>query len=168
MKLVQPLALAALFAAGAAQAQSFNGTNIQPVSGGFNAPSLQGPSQPTDVVLVNRIVGGVPTTGGLPISSFASQQDLANAIAQLGGNRDWSREINRLQETQALASAITILPPNPGDRFSLTFSGAGNDTNGAGAISGSYRITESALAFGGYARSSTQNLVKGGVSLSFR
>jgi hypothetical protein len=71
------------------------------------------------------------------------------------------------QESAALASAITIMAPNPGDRFSLTFSGAGTEGYGAGAISGSVRISSQALAFGGYARSDHSNLVKGGMSLSF-
>jgi hypothetical protein len=71
------------------------------------------------------------------------------------------------QESAALSSAMTIMAPNPGDRFSLTFSGSGTDNYGAAAISGTVRITNQALAFGGYARSDHSNLVKGGVSLSF-
>jgi len=51
------------------------------------------------------------------------------------------------QEYAALSSAMTIMAPNPGDRFSLTFSGSGTDNYGAAAISGTVRITNQALAF---------------------
>jgi hypothetical protein len=73
-----------------------------------------------------------------------------------------------VRESAALAGAITILPPNQGDRFALTFGGADSDGYGALSVNGTARITGSALAFGGYARSGSQNLAKGGVSFSFR
>lgn len=67
-----------------------------------------------------------------------------------------------------LSSAISILPPNAGDRFALTFSGAATDGQGAGSVSVSYRVGNDALVFGGLAVSQTQALAKGGVSFSFR
>jgi hypothetical protein len=76
---------------------------------------------------------------------------------------------NRSSASQgiALAGAMTIIPPNPGDRFSLTISGAGFDSQGAGAVSGSYRVAERVLLSAGYGRSSNFNFAKGGVSFSF-
>ncbi|WP_162241571.1 YadA-like family protein [Methylobacterium sp. Leaf117] len=78
------------------------------------------------------------------------------------------RDFQRLNEGIALSSALTIMPPNPGDRFALTVGGAGFNGRGAGAITGTYRVNESMMVFGGYARSETQNLVKGGATFSFR
>jgi hypothetical protein len=86
---------------------------------------------------------------------------IASMISAIENNR------RTIQESAALASAITIMPPEKGDRFSLTVSGADANGYGAGSISGTYRITERMLAFGGYARSSTQNLGKAGLSMSF-
>lgn len=78
------------------------------------------------------------------------------------------RDFDRLAQGIALAAALTVMPPNPGDRFALTVSGAGFDGRGAGSVSGTYRVNEDVLVFGGYARSETQNLVKGGATFSFR
>lgn len=78
------------------------------------------------------------------------------------------RDFERLAQGVALASALTVMPPNAGDRFAVTVSGAGFDGRGAGAISGTYRVNEDVLVFGGYARSADQNLVKGGATFSFR
>lgn len=78
------------------------------------------------------------------------------------------RDFQRLSEGIALSSALTIMPPNPGDRFAVTIGGAGFNGRGAGAITGTYRVNEGMMVFGGYARSETQNLVKGGATFSFR
>lgn len=78
------------------------------------------------------------------------------------------RFADRFREGIALAGAINVLPPNPGDRFAVSFGGAGYDGTGAGSIAISARINENTLAYVGYARGPTQNLVKGGVGFSFR
>jgi autotransporter adhesin len=86
--------LAPFVLASGAKAQSF--PNIQLVGGGFNGP-LSGPTQPTDLVLVNRLqAGNIFVTGGLPISSFASQSDLAN----------YATSNNLLTANQRVASAF--------------------------------------------------------------
>jgi hypothetical protein len=95
----------------------------------------------------------------LPLSSFAPAGDVARMVSDTN---------KRSAELSSLAAAFTIIPPNPGDRFSLSISGAVNDTTGAASISGAYRMTDSVLIFGGYARSETQNMAKGGAAFSFR
>jgi hypothetical protein len=166
-----------------------------------NGSGLPSTQQPGDVVQVGRFVPFTQSLGfSLPLSDFASQQDLnstqtqlgttQNSLAQLNANTQNSlaqlnNTLGQLSNTQnqimdqinqnrssasqgiALAGAMTIIPPNPGDRFSLTFSGAGFDSQGAGAVSGSYRVAERVLLFAGYGRSSNFNFAKGGVSFSF-
>ncbi|WP_373322618.1 YadA-like family protein [Methylobacterium cerastii] len=88
------------------------------------------------------------------------------ALVAIAGQLD--RITRRLEEGIALAGAINILPPNPGDRFAVSFGGAGYGGAGAGSIAISARIDESTLAYVGYARGPTQGLVKGGLGFSFR
>ncbi|WP_449411762.1 YadA-like family protein [Methylobacterium komagatae] len=75
---------------------------------------------------------------------------------------------SRFREGIALAGAINVIAPNPGDRFAVSIGGAGYDGVGAGSVAVSMRINESTLAYVGYARGATQNLVKGGLGISFR
>jgi X-X-X-Leu-X-X-Gly heptad repeat protein len=96
----------------------------------------------------------------LPPTAFASQQDLSNGLTQLSngqaqlnsGQAQLNNGLLQLTNTQnqlanminqertresqgaALAGAMTINPPNNGDRFSLTVSGAGFDSQGAGQL----------------------------------
>jgi hypothetical protein len=185
---------------------SFSGIPYGRNAGG-GGPGLPTMQQPGDIVSVARPITPSPLPGSmgateysLPLSDFASQQDLnstqtqlgntQNSLAQLNANTQsslaqLSNTLGQLSNTQnqimnqinqnrssasqgiALAGAMTIIPPNPGDRFSLTFSGAGFDSQGAGAVSGSYRVAERVLLFAGYGRSSNFNFAKGGVSFSF-
>lgn len=78
------------------------------------------------------------------------------------------RLADRFREGIALAGAINVLAPNPGDRFAVSFGGAGYDGSVAGSVAVSMRIDERTLAYVGYARGPTQNLVKGGIGFSFR
>ncbi|TGD93440.1 hypothetical protein EU555_33360 [Methylobacterium nonmethylotrophicum] len=78
------------------------------------------------------------------------------------------RQAERFREGIALSGAITILPPNAGDRFAVSVGGAGYDGTGAASISVAARITADTLAYVGYARGPTQSLVKGGIGISFR
>jgi hypothetical protein len=90
---------------------------------------------------------------------------MSNTAAQI--NAAISASESRASQGVAMAAAMTILPPNPGDRFSLTFSGADFNSEGAGSVTGTYRVADRVLLFVGYGRSSSMNLVKGGVSFSF-
>ncbi|KQO66051.1 hypothetical protein ASF22_05125 [Methylobacterium sp. Leaf87] len=92
----------------------------------------------------------------------------ANSAALVAIANRLDRFADRFREGIALAGAINVLPPNPGDRFAVSFGGAGYDGTGAGSVAISARINESTLAYIGYARGPTQNLVKGGVGFSFR
>ncbi len=98
-----------------------------------------------------------PQQGGTPSSL---------ALAAIAARLD--RLTDRFREGVALAGAINVLTPNPGDRFAVSFGGAGYDGVGAGSIAVSARINDSALMYLGYAQGPTQNLVKGGVGFSFR
>ena len=142
-------------------AQSFQNAALTPVNGGFNSPSPTGAPLPSDLVLVNRLQsGGYYSTAGLSLGNFASAYDLANVAASA------QREFDRLRQSAALGAAMTILPPNPGDRFNFTLSSAAGYSVGAFSGSVTFRVTDQALLFAGYARSQNENLVKGGVSLS--
>ena len=133
---------------------------------------------------------GEVTTSYVPLSAFASSADVAQLardvaasnsdVAQLA--RDIARhaydvsqlayfmrrDAQRVSEGIALASALTVLPPEPGDRFAVTISAAAFDSEVAGSVSVSYRPAPGVILFGGYARSQTQNLYKGGASFSFK
>lgn len=106
----------------------------------------------------------------------ATNQQLSAVTAQANANSAaltliaarLDRLSNRFNEGIALAGAINVLPPNPGDRFAISFGGAGYGGAGAGSISVSTRINENTIAYLGYARGPTQNFVKGGVGFSFR
>ncbi|WP_162239563.1 YadA-like family protein [Methylobacterium sp. Leaf87] len=115
--------------------------------------------------------GYISTNDLIAASSEASNvtgQVNANSAALVAIANRLDRFADRFREGIALAGAINVLPPNPGDRFAVSFGGAGYDGTGAGSVAISARINESTLAYIGYARGPTQNLVKGGVGFSFR
>jgi hypothetical protein len=125
----------------------------------------------TTVTPPNMVFGSTDETGSFGsinvndlVTSIYSplNQQLTAIAAQMDRNN------RRMTEGIALSAAVVIMPPNPGDRFSLTFGGSGFNGQGAGTISASMRLHERALIFVGYGRSSTQTLVKGGVSFSFK
>ena len=143
-----------------------------------SGPFLSGKSvnPTTDYVNLTRITG--PLDGPAGGFGYVSLGDLAVALApqQAGpsslalvtiANR-LQRSADRFREGIALAGAINILPPNAGDRFAVSVGGAGYDGTGAGSVAISMRITEDTLAYVGYARGPTQNLIKGGIGMSFR
>lgn len=76
------------------------------------------------------------------------------------------RQNSFLSQGIAMASAIEILPPNPGDRFAVNVGGAGYNGQGAGSVSVTVRLADNVLGYVGYGRSLNQNLVKGGLSIS--
>jgi hypothetical protein len=176
-------------AAHCAQAQNASFSGLMPTSAN-NGPN-GGPPPATVNSAQDRItVTSLPSTVGygLLLNAFASEQDLAATQAQLGSlqaqtqlnatlgqlntlasqiNGMIAHERDRNAEGIALSAAMTIAPPNPGDRFSLTFTGAGYAGQGGGSVTGTYRIADPVMLFGGYARGATQNLVKAGVSFSF-
>lgn len=110
--------------------------------------------------------GLVSVTDLLAASGGASRADLSATLVGVATRLD--RLADRFREGIALAGAINVLPPNPGDRFAVSFGGAGYDGAGAGSFAISARLTDSAIAYAGVARGPTQTLVKGGFGLSFR
>jgi hypothetical protein len=142
-----------VFLVGSADAQEIAVRTGQ-IGGGVCSPS--GCLSPDSTISASTLLA--PTNAAIS----AQAATIASMVGAIESNR------KAVLESAALASAITIVPPEKGDRFSLTFSGADADGYGAGSVSGTYRITERTLAFGGYARSSKQNLGKAGISMSFR
>lgn len=161
------IALTPICGVNSALAQSFSGSTLVPSNGAFNGRGPTGTPFATDQVLINRVgPDGSPRTSTLPLGDFASSADVQALRSQWAYMA--SRDLKRSSENAALSAAITILAPNPGDRFAFTFSGAASDSHAAGSLSASYRLTDSALGFVAYSRSETQNLFKAGVSLSVR
>ena len=81
-------------------------------------------------------------------------------------NQQISQLNSKLNQGISMASALTVLPPNPGDRFSITFGGSGFNGYSAGAVTATARLSSDVIGYAGYARSLNENLVKGGVSIS--
>jgi hypothetical protein len=171
----------ALVLSGEASAGGFGNTfgciPTPPNSGGWcneSAGVLPPPTPlqalPTDLVALGRPVGNNFFTGlYLPLSSFASAADVTALQGQMAALQGQMIAFQKQAiEMSAVAASFTILPPNPGDRFSLNFGTAGGDGVAAGSVSGTYRLTGNTLIFGGYARGATQSMAKGGMSLSFR
>jgi hypothetical protein len=142
-------------------------TGAQGPIGLTGAQGPQGPQGPQGAQGAQGPQGaqGIPGPGAdaARLAALETQVLQAQQLAFLA-RRDAARAI----EGVALSSAITILPPNPGDRLALTFSGAAGEGQGAASVSMSYRVTQDALVFGGVAVSQRQALAKGGVSFSFR
>jgi hypothetical protein len=171
------------------RAQGFAGATTSQVTDSFNGPV----SEPivvlpnNDYVLVDRNptgLNGTPgTTYAISVKDFATNADLNNAVAQVNAQiagltqqiKNLTNQLNysaaqdraRAAQGVALAGAFTILPPEPGDRFSISVNGAGFAGQGAGSVSATYRVADKVLLYGGYARSNQYNMVKGGLSLSF-
>jgi hypothetical protein len=152
-----------------ARAQNVPLPNYVPQPG---SPSLSGPVTPDDYFVVQRFS---PTAN--ECCFLLNVQGTANAIAAVGGLQQQliavSTQIGSLQRGYsnlaqgiAMTGAFNIVPPNPGDRFSVSVGGAGFDGYGAGAIGFAARVSEQAVVYVGYARGQTQNLVKGGASFS--
>ena len=139
--------------------------------GGMGCPT----SLPVDAatgINVQRVNGGVIENSGY-LSVQALSQGIYNAAVGSMGQQlaaisiQMQRNVSKLSQGIALASALTIIPPNQEDRYSITFGGTAFNSQGAGSISGTAKINSNALGFVGLARSPSQTLVKGGVSFSF-
>jgi hypothetical protein len=162
---------------GAAHAQNFPSFPVTPIFPGqlsnvdpgidfinfFRCPSRAAP---------NCGISGPIVTGGnvsvgdlLQAASGPTSKALVEINAQLAGLRN---DYGRLAEGVALSSALTTLPPNAGDRFFISVSGASYDGRAAAAVNASVRLGDNALGFAGYARSANENLFKGGLGFSFK
>lgn len=97
-----------------------------------------------------------------------SQANLSQQLAYVSAGFDNAirRQNSFLSQGIAMASAIEVLPPNPGDRFAINVGGSGYNGQGAGSVSATVRVADNVLGYVGYARSLNQNLVKGGFSIS--
>jgi len=140
----------------------------------FYGSSLNAPSSQYLYVDVGSNAPGGNCCGQMSVQQLANAsynaavgtmgQQLAATAAVLDASMQ--RQAQTLSQGIAMASAMTVLPPNPGDRFSINLGGSGFNGQGAGAITGTARLSDNAVAFFGYARSQSQNLVKGGISFS--
>ena len=127
-------------------------------------------------------INGAGSQAILPLSAFASQQDLVQTDQVLSSQilqntqaiSSLDQSVRRAQShaSQGIAavSSLSVIPPNPGDRFSVTFGGGEYGSQGGGGVSFAYRPPEvqSITVFAGYARTVDTNLFKGGVSFSFQ
>lgn len=117
----------------------------------------------------NGIYNSAVAAGSGAGAAAASQafMSLSQQLVQVSSQiSSLQRGYQRLSEGVALAGSFNIVPPNPGDRFSVSIGGAGFNGYGAGSIAFAARINEQATVFVGYARSQSENLIKGGASLS--
>ncbi|MCP1558593.1 hypothetical protein M2440_002923 [Methylorubrum extorquens] len=183
MKLLVQVVFAGLWA-GAAQAQALSYTpfTIAPGTGPLaGGPPLSGPVDLTRAYVGvseynNTVIGspnlrngdGLVSVADLLAASGGTGTSPALSYSLVGIAARLDRLTDRFREGIALAGSINVLPPNPGDRFAVSFGGAGYDGAGAGSVAFSARLDESTLAYVGVARGPTQTLVKGGVGLSFR
>lgn len=140
-----------------AHAQGFSGSQQVPASA-FNNGTFRAMTPADSVTIYQPSNSG--SIYGIRLSDFASAQDLAAANATIGRTRVL------LVQGVALAGAFNIAPPNPGDRFAVSFGTAGFQGEAAGSVGLSYRLTPSVTLFGGYAQSAGPALVKGGLSIS--
>lgn len=131
----------------------------------LNGAALPGPTGPQGAQGVAGAAGPPGPQGPAGPVGAAHWQTLVAIAAQLASVQ---RGYDRLAESVALSSAMTVVPPNSGDRFSVTLGGGGFENKAAGAITVTGRVTEQMLVYGGYARSETQNAWKGGASFSFK
>lgn len=181
MKLLGLVVIAGLWA-GAAQAQvlSYTPFSATPQFEPLVGPFLSGPVDLSKAFIgiseYNSTVIGTP--GGSAGGGFVS---VANLIAAGGGVTQGQMSValagiaarldrfsSQFREGIALAGSINVLPPNPGDRFAVSFGGAGYDGAGAGSVAVSARLRDDIIAYGAVARGPTQTLVKGGFGISFR
>lgn len=181
MKLLGLVVIAGLWA-GAAQAQvlSYTPFTVAPGLEGLIPTPLSGPvdfsTAYVGLTQFNGTVIGAPGnvqgTGQVLVSSLiaagggVTQGQLSITLAGIAARLD--RFSDRFREGIALAGSINVLPPNPGDRFAVSFGGAGYDGAGAGSVAVSARLREDIIAYGAVARGPTQTLVKGGFGISFR
>lgn len=154
---IQPGPAGAVGATGATGAQGIQG-----------AVGLPGQTGASGVQGVQGQTGATGATGPAGPAGLAGPAGGVSSAALVAIARGMDRLRNRFAEGVALAGSINVLPPDPGDRFAVSFGGAGYDGTGAGSVAVSVRIDESTLAYVGYARAPTQNLVKGGIGFSFR
>ena len=151
------------------------GSGYLPLNPASGIPTSGKLNSQADIITV-----GLPNPQGLlyggqvPLSSFASANDLSLTNQNLtllnqNVNQAVRRANSHASQGVAATSSITIVPPNPGDRFSVSFGGGGYGDEAGGGVSFAFRPPEAqnVMVFAGYARTTDANLVKGGVSFSF-
>ena len=92
---------------------------------------------------------------GVPINSFALSADVNSSIS-------------RSLEVGAIAASMRDAIPNAGDRFALRLNVAGFSEAVGGSIGASMNVTDRMRFSVNYGRGATQNIVSGGVNLSFQ
>ena len=96
-------------------------------------------------------------------SAFNAQAaTLSTQIAAL------DRAVSRSFEIGAIAASMRDAIPNPGDRFAIRLNAAGFEGYAGGSIGFSMNVTDNTRLSVNYGRGATQNLVSGGVNISFR
>jgi hypothetical protein len=121
------------------------------------------------------------TTGqGLPLGYFATQSSvnvlssrLDSAFAAFDPTKinaqfaAFNDRIGIATEVATIAASMRDAIPNPGDRFAIRLNAAAMDGYAAGSFGIGLALTDSARLAVTYGRGRTQNVVSGGVNISF-
>lgn len=125
----------------------------------------------------------VSANQGIPLSYFAT----SGSVSALSGRLDaalaafgpttidnlnnqlvaLNSRVTGAYDVATIAAAMKDAIPNAGDRFAIRLNAAAMDGYAAGAIGFSLNVTDSARVSINYGRGRTQNIVSGGLNLSF-
>ena len=112
---------------------------------------------------VNALGGRIDAAFAATTAAFNTQVAALNTqVAAL--NRDVSRSF----EIGAIAASMRDAIPNTGDRFAIRLNAAGFQGYAGGSVGVSMNLTDSVRLSANYGRGATQNVVSGGVNISFR
>ena len=160
-------------------------------------PATTTPVRPADTyvqILFNGpcvpMPDGCNVGGTLPLSSFANVNalsakidsglaaiagaqnqivDLSNRVAAINSQiANMNRGVSRSLEIGAIAASMRDAIPNHGDRFAIRLNAAGFDGYAGGSLGVSVNLTDSIRFSANYGRGATQNVVSGGLNISFR
>jgi hypothetical protein len=113
---------------------------------------------------------------GIPLNYFATSGSVSSLSARLdAATAAFSSQIaaldNRISgayDVATVAAAMRDAIPNQGDRFAIRLNAAAMNGYAAAAIGFGVNLTDSARLAINYGRGRTENMVSGGVNLSFR
>jgi len=104
----------------------------------------------------------VSANGARIDAAFAAVATLNTQVANL------NREVSRSLEIGAIAASMRDAIPNAGDRFAIRLNAAAIDGYAGGSLGVSMNVTDSVRLSANYGRGATQNVVSGGLNISFR
>lgn len=133
----------------------FTGTCVGPGSG----ITLAGLSSALGLSTLNQKIDG----------SFAAIADLNNRMHVINAQiASMNADLTRSLEIGAIAASMRDAIPNLGDRFAVRLNVAGFNGYAGGSVGVSMNVTDSVRLSANYGRGTTQNVVSGGLNISFR